>query len=448
MKQGAIVLAWMTVFCGCGETPSRNEAMESAVLITIDTFRGDSFGAGGHPEVRSPALDRLFRQGAQFSEAYSASPATLPSHASLLSGAWPTNHGIPRNMYLVPDELLTIAEVLSASGFATAAFVSSVALDKKFNLGQGFDLYNFRAVNFVQNDQPWRPAPRTLHRAVKWWTETPGRKFLWVHLFEPHMPYESPGPLEALYDTGYRGEVDGSVESILEIWADPSTLTAEARAHVSSLYLGQITAVDLNLRSFLRQLEEESSTAIVLTSDHGESLGEHDLFFHHGPSVFPTDVNVPLVVRGGTFQHSVSDAIVRLIDVPSTVLSLLGIKEKLAAESRNLAESIGEDELTSYSVATMPWKEAVEDGFANARMMRVARTSQVALVQTPWKNETFWYDRRTDPGELHPLTSPPKSAPPSLERELNQWVEEAVPSTPLVGDEQVRQALQSLGYID
>jgi arylsulfatase A-like enzyme len=423
--------------------------MQSAVLITIDTFRGDAFGAGGDPTVRSPALDRLFRQGTQFSEAYSASPATLPSHASILSGAWPTNHGIPRNMYHVPDELLTIAEVLSKNGFATAAFVSSVALDKKFNLGQGFDLYNFRPVNFVQNDQPWRPAPRTLHRAVNWWTSTPGRKFLWVHLFEPHMPYESPPPLGALYDTGYRGEVNGSVESILEIWADPSTLTEDARAYVSSLYLGQITALDFSLKRFLRELEEESGTAVVLTSDHGESLGEHNLYFHHGPSVFPTDVNVPLVVHGGTFQHSVSDAIVRLIDVPTTILSLLGMRAELAPESKNLAESIGKKGgLTSFSVATMPWKEAVEDGFANARMMRVARTSEVALVQTPWRNETFWFDRLTDPGEDHPLKSPPKSAPPGLERELTRWIEEAVPSTPMVADEHARQALQSLGYID
>jgi arylsulfatase A-like enzyme len=442
------VAAW-----GCARRAATTEPPASAVLITIDTMRGDSFGAAGHPELRTPHIDRLFRQGVQFSEAFSPSPMTLPSHTSILSGAWPTTHGVARNGVRVPDEVVSIAEILKDRGFATAAFVSSAALDSAYCLNQGFDVYNFRPV-FA--DEAWRPAPRTVHRALTWWTSTAGRKFLWVHLFEPHVSYDPPAPLHRLYHTGYEGPRTGSSEDVTAMGLDPGRVTDRERAHVVSLYNGEITAVDLSLGGLLRTLEEDASAAVVITADHGESLGERDLLFKHGPNVYAGDVRVPLGVRGGSFTRGLSDALVRTIDVAGTILSLLAVDTTLVPEAGDLSESVeGGPGLVSFGIAaigryrpgTPSWDEILASRFASPDLMRVARTKTSAVVESPWEGRLEWYDRTTDPDELRPLPFPDRADAESLRAALDRWVEGGVKTAPSVVDAHLAERLKSLGYV-
>ncbi|MFN8179313.1 MAG: sulfatase [bacterium] len=446
-------IAW----AACASHRPSPPPLTSAVLVTVDTMRGDCFGAAGDPELRTPYLDRLFRQGAQFASAFSACPMTLPSHTSILSGAWPTTHGVSRNGVRVPDRVRTLAEILKEQGFATAAFVSSVALDPTYHLDQGFDVYNFRPVVGKSVEDAWRPAPRTVHRAVTWWTSTPGRKFLWVHVFEPHFPYEPPAPFSSLYETGYHGRWSGSSEDIMALWADPKRATDRDVAHITSLYRGEITTVDRGLGILLREVEDDPKVAVVLTADHGESLGEHGLLFKHGPFTYPGDVRVPLVVRGGPFERSVSLAVVRSIDIAQTVLSLLGVRAELPPEAKTLAPWIhGGAGLVSYGVAsigryrpgTSPWDEVLATEFSSPDLMRVARTDHAACVEAPWEDRLEWFDRTVDPGELHPLPFPGTAEAESLRSGLDRWIGSGVASAEPVADARLKEALKSLGYVN
>jgi arylsulfatase A-like enzyme len=443
------MLLTLAVIAACGTREAVSPVCSSALLLTVDTWRGDAFGAGGNPVVRTPNIDRFFRRSLQFSEAYSPVPATLPSHVSLLSGEWPTNHGVARNLWTVPDQVVTLPEILAPAGFETAAFVSCVVLDKSFHLDQGFDLYNFRATNRVQNDQAWRPAARTLRRSKTWWNETTGRKFLWAHVFEPHAPYEPPPLLVELYDPGYTGPATGSMDYVMDLWRDPDPPQPDAVDHVLALYYAEITGVDLVLGWFLEDIAEERDLAIILTSDHGESVGEHGLYFKHGPQVYPGDTSVPLAVRAPDVQPGLCDAMVRTIDIPATLLTLLGVEAKLPEEGRSLLDirETGEDQPV-YGIATQPWGLMEKDGYPPRRLQRVLRLGGAALVETPWAGEVRWFDRTVDPGETKPLEVPDTETARNMLDRLQQWVDHAVVTSSALEDPDLQKRLESLGYVE
>jgi arylsulfatase A-like enzyme len=438
---------------GCSRPTPPPATAGSLLLVTIDTWRADAFGAGGHPDVRSPALDRLFRNGRQFAETYSPVPTTLASHTSLLSGAWPTTHGVPANLWPVPEDVTTLAEILSDRGFATGAFLSSAALDAAFNLDQGFDKYNFKAVAFAEDDAPWRPGVRTLHRARTWWEEHAGeRRFLWIHLWEPHFPYEPHPTLVKAYDPGYAGEANGSMEWIMQWWESPAPPPEADLRHVVALYHAEITGLDRALRLFL-DLTDLDDTILVVTGDHGESLGEHNLTFKHGPNVFPADVQVPLALLAPGLAPGVSGAQVRTIDVPRAALRLLGLDESgLPEEAGNLLDwADGGRGLPVFGVATQPWVEMDDDVYPCTPLQRVVRTPEAAYVETPYRERTAWFDRRIDPGELVALPPPIGSTlPDSLRGELDRWIEAGTyrPDYRPMERNDLREQLRSLGYLE
>ena len=433
-----------------GACSPRPEA-QSVVLITIDTWRSDRFGAGGDPRVRTPHLDRFFRGATQFADAWSAAPTTLASHATMLTGQWPTGHTIPRNGWPLPSDVPTLAEVLHGAGIATGAFVSSAALDPAFGLARGFDVYDAEATRSVAGDQAWRPGGETLERAEAWWSRAGKRRFLWVHLFEPHFPYE-PSPIDfALYDTGYRGPANGSMPYLYSIWNDPKPLAADARDHLESLYVAEITGVDRLLGDFLSRRTAERGVLVIVTADHGESLGEHGIRFLHGPDVYPGDVRVPLGIRGtGAFRASVSVATVRTIDLACTILRQLRLKASLGTESADLAESGSGPGRTAFSEASMPWGAEHEGSYPNLFKQRAVRTQEWTFLETPWRGDApEWYRRADDPGELRPAPAPPSASPgASLPQLLREWIDHGRPRRPPTIDPQVAERLRSLGYVD
>ncbi|MBZ0268044.1 sulfatase [bacterium] len=441
----AVLLAG--ALAGCGEPPPA----ESAILITIDTWRGDSFGAGGDPALRTPHIDRLFRHSWQFAEAYSPIPTTLPSHVSMLTGEWPTDHGVPRNIWEVPADLATLPEMLGAKGIASGAFVSSAALDGKTNVGRGFDVFDDRFEK--EGDDGWRRAAGTLARASEWWNGTSGRKFLWVHLFEPHLPYAPKREDVLLYATGapYGSEI--SIEWIKPYWLDKSRFTEELREHLVSLYHAEITGVDRHLGAFLRAHEGDGRTAVLLTSDHGESLGEHNLYFKHGPKVFRPDVRVPMALRAPGVSPGVSDGIVRTIDVPRTLLTLLDVDATLPVDADNLLERRRGHELTSFSVASAEF-DAPEfirprDGYENRLMPRAIRRADTTFVETPWADKRVWFDRAADPDERHELRPDYDAGMSEMREELDAWMANPrVTSSAFELDPELRERMRALGYLD
>ncbi|MGH2571829.1 MAG: sulfatase [bacterium] len=440
-------VAIVLVLAGAAGCSPPSPPADDAVLVTIDTWRADRFGAGGHPRVRTPHLDRFFRGSTQFCDAFSPVPTTLASHASLLSGEWPTGHGVPRNGWPVPAEVVTLGEILRPHGFSTAAFVSSAALDRAFGLDQGFDVYDFEPAREVERDQSWRPADETLARAVRWWDAASGRRLLWVHLFEPHFPYDPAAVDFALYDTGYRGGANGSMDFLFAAWEDPALLDGGGSAHLEALYHAEITGLDRALGRFLARLEEEERTIVVVTSDHGESLGEHGLHFKHGPHVFAGDVAVPLAVRGPGFGSALSDALVRTIDVPRTVLERLGVEADLPDGAGSLATSARDR--PAYAEASMPWNVEEEGAYANARKQRAIRTRDWTCVVTPWRDETLWFDRRRDPGELEPRPAPDGHVAQELLRDLSEWIGRGRHRAPPTAvDPALLERLRAIGYVN
>ena len=182
------------------------------LLITIDTIRPDHMGCYGYDRIKTPHMDRLAEKGVLFENAFSPVPITLPSHASILTGTYPSFHGIRNNgTYALSDAAVTLAELLKDKGYATAAFVGAYVLDKRFGLDQGFDLYDDDLSSEEEQTFMYkeRRAESVTHAVIQWLKgRNPEPFFLWVHYFDPHMQYNPPPPFSAEYaDRPYDGEI-------------------------------------------------------------------------------------------------------------------------------------------------------------------------------------------------------------------------------------------------
>src|SRR5580658_3357306 len=248
-------------------------ARPSVILITIDTLRADHVGCYGALTVKTPTLDGLAHDGVVFERAISQVPLTWPSHAVILTGTYPFQNGVQdfTGQPLAP-QFRTVAQAFQRAGYATGAVVSAFVLDRSWGLSRGFGFYDdaFSAETFEKKEIGLvnRPAGESVAHAIAWLKKTPRRPFfLWLHLYDPHSPYDSPEP----YRTQYRSHpYDGAIA-----YADHE--------------LG-------NLIAWLKQNRLYDSSLIVALSDHGESLGEHGED-EHGFFVYNATVHVPLIVK-------------------------------------------------------------------------------------------------------------------------------------------------------
>ncbi len=268
--------------------------------MTVDTLRYDATGFSGSGKVRTPLLDRLATAGREFTFAHAQTVMTLPSHASILTGLYPYQHGIRDNSGFVLDRgIPTLASMLKQAGYATAAFVSAFPLDRRFGLDAGFDVYDDECQGFSARISTLaeRPGEETIALAKAWWEgHRQGPRFLWVHLFAPHFPYEPREP----FATRYR----------------------------SAPYYGEAAMVDDQLGPLLGPLLDEggSRTIVIFTSDHGEALGEHGERTH-GIFAYESTLKVPLVIWApGLVTAGKDDRLARHVDIVPTVLDLLGLQ--------------------------------------------------------------------------------------------------------------------------
>jgi arylsulfatase A-like enzyme/Tfp pilus assembly protein PilF len=270
------------------------------LLITIDTLRADALGAYGNTQVQTPWLDRLSSGGVRFSRAFAHNVVTLPSHANILSGRYPFAHGVRENSgFRFPPDMATLATVLKGRGYKTGAFVSAFPLDVRFGLERGFDVYDDRYGKGLERRafrEPERPGPATVAAASEWIGKQAAPWFAWVHLYEPHFPYAPPEPLAARYR------------------ATP--------------YLGDVAAADAALAPLVSPLLDQGSagrTLVVVTADHGESLGEHGEQTH-GVFAYEATLRVPLILyQPRLLQAKVVDDTVSHVDIFPTVLDALDV---------------------------------------------------------------------------------------------------------------------------
>ncbi len=280
----------------------KKEKNYNVLLITIDTLRADRVSVYSKEHVKTPEIDVLAKEGIVFLRAFSEVPLTLPSHTTILTGLTPIGHGVHDNMgFRVDEKIETLAEILKSHGYLTGAVVSAFPLDKRFGLAQGFDYYddNYGERNENEIFFPERRAEKSVKLAIEWIAKKNKKKFfLWLHLFDPHQPYDPPEPFKTKYkDDPYSGEV----------------------AYVDS-QLGK-------LFSFLKKNGIYDKTIIVLTSDHGEALGEHGERTH-GYFAYNSTLWVPLIIKIPGENHRIIKDYVSLSDVFPTILDALSIGEK------------------------------------------------------------------------------------------------------------------------
>jgi arylsulfatase A-like enzyme/Tfp pilus assembly protein PilF len=308
-RSTASLLALALAAAGCS---SRSAGpVDSAVLISIDTCRADALGCyGGRPET-TPNLDRLAAQGAVFENTISPVPITLPAHCSLMTGLDPNRHGVHYNLgHLLHPDVDTLAEQAARHGLATGAFVSSIVLDRRWGLDQGFADYQDDLSGRPQNlFGAERPGAETVDLAAHWLrTHRRERFFLFVHLYEPHEPYRPPPEVAARFpDSPYLGEVataDACVGRLLEV---------------------------------LRELDLDDSTLVAAVGDHGEMLGEHGED-GHTYFIYQSALRVPFIVRPPSRAKAARiQRLVGLIDVAPTLAGLLGLPPLAGADGVDLS---------------------------------------------------------------------------------------------------------------
>jgi arylsulfatase A-like enzyme/Tfp pilus assembly protein PilF len=406
---GAIALAAACGSCTRAPQPGATPAPASNILlITIDTLRADRIGRG-----LTPSLDALAARGVRFSNARSTAPLTLPAHASIMTGALPPRHGARVNGTPVPNVQDTIASRLNRAGYRTGAVVGAFVLDRRFGLAHGFDDYDDRISRdpkALDQLQAERRANLVVDAALSWLGKTGTDRpwFLWVHLYDPHAPYEAPVQREAnaSLDAAYDQEVayaDGEIGRLLSVIA--------ARP-------------------------DASPTAIIALGDHGESLGEHGEMTH-GMLLFEPALRVPLIVVAPGLPPATRAEPVSLVDVLPTALALARQPSDTAMQGRNLLAAV-DPERETYAETEYP-------SVAGWRPARV-------LVQDRWKliasTRPKLFDLTTDSAEKEDVSGARSSMVQAMQRRLDE-LSRAPTGTPPAKtiDADTAARLRSLGYV-
>lgn len=363
-------LAWWLLRTGFKPAVSRGDW--NVVLVTIDTLRADHVGAYGN-RAATPALDALAAEGTLFRHCVCQAPLTLPSHASLLSASQPLFHRVRDNgAFQAPAELELVSEVLRGQGFATAAFIGGYVLHGKWGLNQGFDHYSDRFDPGPGRDLVLLAKKRAgvvLGDARAWLEKQAQRRFFaWIHLYDPHFPYEPPPPFDRPGQS-YRGEVE---------YADHE--------------LGRFF-------SYLKEKGLYDRTLIVVTSDHGEGLDDHGEQ-KHGYFLYETTVHVPLIFRApARARVPAVETTVQLTDVAPTLLDLLGIPAPASWQGTSLARLLAGQKDERFGVAySETWYPRLHYGWAPLKAYYQGRHKYIFAPRDEL------YDLEQDPGELRNLT--------------------------------------------
>jgi len=411
-----------------GSWAQRGVEKPNVVLITLDTTRADHLGCYGDPDARTPATDALARRGVLFAQAATPAPLTLPAHSSIMTGLYPTYHGVRLNgSTALGQGQTTLAEALSREGYQTGAFVGAFVLDGRWGLNQGFGVYDdqFDLSKFKHLDLAavQRPGDQVMDAALRW---LEGRKagpfFAWVHLYDAHSPYQPPEPL----------------------------LSEFRRRGPAALYDGEIAFADQQVGrcvSWLQKAGLDQRTILVVAGDHGEALGSHGEGTH-GYFVYDYALHVPLVVATpfDELRGVRIDAQVSLVDVFPTVLALAGIDSTARVHGRSLLPLMlrpkAREEVYAYSESMSP---RLQFGWSALHSLRSPRYK---LIQAP---RPELYDLVTDPGEATNVFDQHRALARRMAAELERLMAETSRDAPAPEaanlDTETVERLAALGYV-
>jgi arylsulfatase A-like enzyme len=436
------------------------------VVIALDALRADHLGCYGYERPTSPAIDALAKDGLLFTNAYSPSSWTLPSFVSMMTSLDSPEHGVwDPERHSLSTSAATLASVLKAHGYETAAFVPGPWFDPRYGLARGFDLY--------LNPKPRRRSnpyslAQVLPEALRWISERKKRPFfLFLYAFEPHAPYTAPRPYRHRFDEGggelvdelgpdlsftlaYNGEWSrewGPAPSEKYLSAIELVRNdARARAHVTSHYDERIAYADSMIARLLRRLEDSGladDTTVILTSDHGEELGERGRFGHN-KALWNSVLRVPLIIRlpRRRFAGARAPESVSLTDLAPTALAALDLPAARSFRGKSLlplAQGLGGDRVAFSSTD--------HDG---------RRHSLFAVTQGTWRlvddgtgKSPRLFDLRTDPQETRDAASARSDIARRLSRELARRTALSGESPAADGMPPAqKEALRAAGYLD
>lgn len=452
----------------------------SFLLVTIDTLRADHVGAYGHEAARTPNMDALARSGVRFDVALTHSPYTGPSHLSMLTGRLPTSLDVTLNEMPLPKSHRTLADWLRREGYLTAGFISGWPLvDEVLKVGDRFHTYehDLRGFRFfpptahqigllqgldrylekrgIRQTLAERPAELAADRAIDWLTRISGSPFFaWVHFYDPHLPYTPPERHVSRELRAYTGPASGAWYGLDaahrgEIIQDPASM-----AHMSALYDAEIAYADEQLGRVVEAARRAAPgpLMIIVTSDHGEAFGEHQIYFSR--DLYEPTLRVPLIVvppeRPVT---SVVRAQVKLTDLAPTVLDAAQIKPYDPMDGVSLlpwirGSTVGESG-PAFAIKPAESREFFKESHAvlHGRMKLIQRTDG-------WEDQDRWtsgfselYDLGSDPKELRDLIEERPEDRGRLESLLKQHLPEHGSRRLDLTKEQLER-LRSLGYMD
>ena len=400
----------LSLIVACHREPPvapRPAAPTDVILITIDTLRADALGYAGNARVKTPFLDSLAARGIQFNNAHAHNVITLPSHTNILTGLYPYQHGVRENSGFALDaKYPTVATMLRQAGYATAAFVGAFPLDRRFGLAQGFDVYDDNygkgdaTIDFAVQE---RRADAVLNAATQWWKSAEGKKrFLWIHLYDPHAPYRPPEPFASKY-----------------------------RGHE---YLGEVAYVDSQLQEKLAPIfAADAGALVIVTGDHGEALGDHGELTH-GLFAYESTLKIPLIIAGAGIPHRVENGYVRHVDIVPSILDVTGVRgpDRLPGASV-VQHASGADSYFESLSASLNRGWAPLTGIIHKEMKYIDLpvAELYDLPKDPGETNNLRDERRRDVQEARSLLAP-MIVPPSANKAM---------------DADAIAKLRSLGYI-
>jgi len=394
----------------------------NVVIVTIDTLRADHLGCYGYKHIRTPNIDALAADGVRFERAYTPVPVTLPAHTAIFTGSYPMLSGIHDfSANKLNPQQPTLASALKEHAYSTAAIIGSAVLDSRFGLNHGFDFYydhfDFNRLLETNLDEMERPGNVVADVALDWLSKNYQKKFfLWMHLYDPHYPYRPPPPYGQEYS--------------------------------SRPYDGEIAFADAQVGRLLRFLKEKGvyqNTLVVLSGDHGESLGEHGEKTH-GFFIYNATLQVPLIVKlpHGTMATQVATR-VSLTDIMPTVLHILKLDIPSQVQGRSFLPLI--DGKQSNEPGSLYAETFLPRLHFNWSELRGIETDKYHFIDAP-KPEL--YDLSKDPGETQNLLPQKKAVGEEMQAKLAELIrkyssgQEMAQKTGL--DPALMERLKSLGY--
>lgn len=436
------------VALGCGAVEPLPRQPHPIIIVDIDTLRADHLGCYGYQRDTSPHIDAFARETVFFEWAFSQAPNTPPSQTSIMTGLYPSTHGMVLDDNRVPEEAVTLAEVLAGHGHVTAGFHDGGYMREFFRIGQGFSLW----------DDSSREGLKVIGPKVEsWLREHAAENFLLlIHSYDPHTPYAPPQPFDEMFMEGVPEPTPGfepTTKLMNEIRLSKFTknrrsLPPNDLAYAMALYDGEIRFVDEWFGGFwqlLRELELDRRATVVFLSDHGEEFQEHGSVLHE--KLYATVTHIPLMIRlpGGRLARPVTE-VVESVDLMPTLLELAGAPIPDAVQGTSLLPLMLGQPTSGARVAfaEYPW-------FGRSRAVTLGTQRLIYATKT---GRAELYDYRTDPQEQVNVADRHPDEVAARVRLLKAWEDRVAQSTfeqsgePVPIDEETLDQLRHLGYVE